>query len=82
MLHEVLRYGPPLELRDRDFSGTAMGWAIQGATGHWRGISTAKHGACARLLLDAGAEVDETVLPTGHNDLDEVLRVYFRSRRD
>ena len=78
MLQDVLGYGPPIEMRDRDFSGTAMGWVIQGATGHWHGISTAKHGACARLLLDAGAQVDETALPTGHDDLDQVLRAHFQ----
>jgi ankyrin repeat protein len=77
MLADVLSYGPPIEMRDRDFSGTPMGWAVQGATGHWHGISTAKHGECARLLLDAGAEVDETALPTGNDDLDQVLRAHF-----
>ena len=77
MLAEVLRYGPPLDMRDRDFNGTAMGWAIHGATGHWHGISTAKHGECARLLLDAGLQVDETALPTGHDGLDQVLRGHF-----
>jgi ankyrin repeat protein len=77
MLADALRYGPPIEMRDRDFKGTAMGWAIQGATGHWHGISTAKHVACARLLLDAGAQVDETALPTGNEELDQVLRAHF-----
>ena len=77
MLREVLGYGPPLEMRDRDFDGTPMGWTIQGATGHWRGISTAKHGECARLLLDAGAQVNETALPTGQEELDQVLRAHF-----
>jgi ankyrin repeat protein len=77
MLREVLRHGPPLDLRDRDFGGTAMGWVINGAAGHWRGISTAKHDACARLLLDAGAQVDETALPTGNDELDQVLRAHF-----
>jgi ankyrin repeat protein len=77
MVQEVLRHGPPLDLRDRDFGGTAMGWVINGATSHWRGISTAKHGACARLLLDAGVQVDETALPTGNDELDQVLRAHF-----
>ena len=31
MLADVLTYGPQLEMRDRDFNGTAMGWVIQGA---------------------------------------------------
>jgi ankyrin repeat protein len=77
LLADVLSYGPPLELRDRDFGGTPMGWAIQGATGHWHGLSTAKHGECAYLLLDAGAQVDETALPTGNEELDQVLRAHF-----
>jgi ankyrin repeat protein len=78
MLADVLNYGPPLEMRDREFKGTAMGWVIQGALNHWHGISTAKHGECARLLLNAGAQVDETALPTGHDDLDQVLRAHFQ----
>lgn len=77
MLADVLSYGPQIEMCDRDFSGTAMGWVIQGALNPWHGISTAKHGACARLLLDAGAQVDETSLPTGNEDLDRVLRAHF-----
>lgn len=77
MLADVLRYGPPLEMRDRDFNGAPMGWVINGALSHWHGISTAKHDVCARLLLDAGVQVDETALPTGHNALDQVLRAHF-----
>lgn len=77
MLADVLRYGPSLEMRDRDFNGGPMGWVINGALSHWHGISTAQHGACARLLLDAGAQVDETALPTGHEELDQVLRAHF-----
>ena len=77
MLANVLSHGPPIEMRDRDFSGTPMGWVINGAMGHWHGISTAKHGECARLLLDAGAQVDETALPTGNDELDQVLRAHF-----
>ena len=77
MLADVLRCGPPLELRDRDFNVTPMGWVIHGALGHWRGISTARHDVCARLLLDAGGQVDETALPTGHDGVDQVLRAHF-----
>ena len=79
MVREVLQHNPPLEMWDRDFGGTPMGWVIHGAAGHWRGISTGKHVDCARLLLDAGAHVEETALPTGHEDLDQVLRAHFVS---
>jgi hypothetical protein len=51
-----------------------MGWLIHGALNPWRGISTGRHDACARLLLDAGAQVDEASLPTGHDAIDRVLR--------
>lgn len=77
MLADTLRHGAPIDLRDRDFKGDAMSWVIHGASGQWHGISTGKHAACARLLLDAGAQFDESALPTGHDDLDQVLRAHL-----
>jgi hypothetical protein len=77
MLADVLRYSPPLDAADRDFNGTAIGWVIQGAAHQWHGISTGKHGDCARLLLAAGAEVDPAALPTGNDSLDTVLRAHL-----
>jgi ankyrin repeat protein len=76
MMEEVLRYNPPIDAQDRQFHGTAMGWLIHGALGAW-GYSTGQHGRCARLLLGAGAQVDEASLPTGHDDVDRVLREHF-----
>jgi ankyrin repeat protein len=76
MLADVLRYEPPIAARDRQFAGTPMGWLIHGALNPW-GFSTQRHGECARLLLDAGAHVDETSLPTGHDAVDRVLRAHF-----
>ena len=69
-----------LEAAACDLIGTAMGWAIEGA-GHQRhGISTGKHGDCARLLLAAGADVDPVLLPAGVAALDQVLRLHFAGR--
>jgi ankyrin repeat protein len=76
MMEEVLRYDPPIDAQDREFHGTAMGWLIHGALNPW-GFSTGQHGACARLLLGAGARVDEASLPTGHDAIDRVLREHF-----
>jgi ankyrin repeat protein len=76
MMAEVLRYGPPIEAQDRQFRGTAIGWLVHGALNPW-GFSTGQHGDCARLLLDAGAQVDEASLPTGHDAIDRVLRERF-----
>ena len=77
MLRDVLAQNPPLEAQDRDSKATAMGSVIQGVRYSWRGISTNRHAECARLLLDAGVHVDESALPTGHDDLDAVLRERF-----
>jgi len=79
MLEEVLGHNPPINARDRQFQGTSLDWLIHGALDPWRGISTGRHGECARLLLGAGAQVDETSLPTGHEILDQVLREHFVS---
>jgi ankyrin repeat protein len=76
MLEEVLRYGPPIHAGDRQHDGTAMGWLIHGALNPW-GFSTKRHGECARLLLDAGARVNESSLPTGHDGVDKVLREHL-----
>lgn len=76
MLEEVLRYDPPIHAGDRQHDGTAMGWLIHGALNPW-GFSTKRHGECARLLLDAGAGVNESSLPTGHDGVDKVLREHL-----
>jgi ankyrin repeat protein len=78
MMVDVLRCDPPIEARDRQFDGTAMGWVIHGALHGW--FSGGEHDACARLLLRAGAQVDEASLPTGHDALDQVLREHFMRR--
>jgi ankyrin repeat protein len=76
MVEDVLRYDPPMDAQDRQFQGTAMGWLIHGALNPW-GFSTGRHGECARLLLRAGARIDEASLPTGHDGIDRVLREHF-----
>jgi ankyrin repeat protein len=76
MLANLLRHDAPLEARDRQYDGTPMDWLIHGALEPW-GFSTGRHGECARLLLDVGAQVDETSLPTGYDAIDRVLRKHF-----
>jgi ankyrin repeat protein len=73
MTEEVLRHNPPIDAQDRQYQGTAMDWLIHGALAPW-GFSTGQHGECARLLLAAGARVDEAALPSGHDGVDRVLR--------
>jgi hypothetical protein len=76
MVAEVLRHNPPLDARDRQYDGTAMGWLIHGALAPW-GFSNGRHGECAHLLLRAGVSFDEASLPTGHDDVDRVLREHI-----
>ena len=76
MMAEVLKYDPPIGAQDTQYQGTAMGWLIHGALTPW-GYATNRHDACARLLLSAGAKVDEASLPTGHDGIDQVLRGHF-----
>ena len=53
-----------------DIAGGAMnGWD----TGHPR-----DHGRTLALLLDAGARPDPTIVPTGHDGIDGILRDWFR----
>jgi ankyrin repeat protein len=77
MLADLLRHDPPINARDRQYDGTPMDWLIHGALNPWRGIFTGRHGECARLLLDAGAQMDEASLPTGDDVIDQVLRKHF-----
>jgi ankyrin repeat protein len=78
MVEGVLKYNPPIDAQDRQFHGSTMGWLIHGALNPW-GLSTGRHGECARLLLGAGAQLDEASLPTGHDALDRVLRKHLVS---
>lgn len=80
MLADVLRHNPPLDARDRDHDGPPMGWLIHGAANPWHGIATGKYAECARLLLAAGAEIEAADIPTGNDDLDQVLRAHLLAR--
>jgi hypothetical protein len=79
MVRAVLARDPPLEAHDRDFDSPPLGWAIHGTMNGWPGISTGAHPACVQLLLEAGAECAETLLPTGHEAIDRVLRAHLLS---
>ena len=76
MVEDILRYNPPIDAQDRQFQGTVVGWLIHGALNPW-GLSTGRHGDCAHLLLEAGAQVNEASLPTGHDAIDRVLRAHL-----
>lgn len=54
LVNLLLPHGPPLELKDRDFSGTPLGWAIHGSENGWDRAKGDFPGS-VRALLHAGA---------------------------
>ena len=55
---EILRWNPTLELKSREYSGTALSWAIFGSGNGWR-RDTGDYVGTIRALLDAGAKIPE-----------------------
>jgi Ankyrin repeats (3 copies)/Ankyrin repeat len=56
MARELLRYHPALELKSRDYSGTALAWTIFGSGNSWH-RDTGDFAATLRALLHAGATI-------------------------
>jgi hypothetical protein len=74
MVREVLPHHPPLELKDEDFHGTPLGWAIHGSQNGWH-ARTGDYPAVVELLLEAGAVLTEKMVG-GTEAVREVLRKY------
>ena len=72
MTREILRFSPDLELKSREYPGTALAWTIFGSGNSWNS-ETGDYVGTIRALLDAGA-----VIPTHAESLepsDAVLEV-------
>jgi ankyrin repeat protein len=54
MVREILQFHPNLELKSREYAGTALGWSVYGSGNGWRRDSGDFVGTI-RALLDAGA---------------------------
>jgi ankyrin repeat protein len=54
MARVILAHHPPLEVRDKDFGGTPLGWAIHGSINGWH-AERGDYAAVVEVLLDAGA---------------------------
>ncbi len=50
----ILAHDPPLEVRDKDYGQTPLGWTIHGSLNGWH-RETGDYPGVLRLLLDAGA---------------------------
>lgn len=55
---EILLWNPTLELKSREYSGTALSWAIYGSGNGWR-RDTGDYVGTVRALLDAGAIIPQ-----------------------
>jgi ankyrin repeat protein len=72
---------PPLT-HQNEFGGIPLGACIYGSLHGWRTGHPQDHGRTLKLLLEAGSPLDPTILPTGNDALDLVLREWLRSARD
>jgi ankyrin repeat protein len=74
MTREILRYNPPLELADADYSLTPLGWGIYGSENGWY-CRTGDYPATVETLLKAGARLPEK--KTGRTEgVKAILRRY------
>jgi ankyrin repeat protein len=64
MAREILRFHPQLELKSREYPGSALAWAIFGSGNSWR-RDTGDFVGTVRALLDAGS-----TLPPHAEDLE------------
>jgi hypothetical protein len=64
MAREILRFHPALELKSREYAGTALAWALFGSGNGWR-RDTGDYVATIRALLESGS-----ILPEHAQDLE------------
>lgn len=75
MTRHLLRHDPPLNRPDPSYGGTPLGNCLYGALHGWScETSPCDYPATVQLLIDAGERVKPYFLPTGLDDVDEVLR--------
>jgi hypothetical protein len=60
MARVILRHGPPLEQKDRDFHSTPLGWAIHGSEHGWY-CRTGNYEATVEELIKAGGKRPEKI---------------------
>jgi hypothetical protein len=68
---------PPLSQRN-EFGGTPLTTCIYGSLNGWKTGYPQDHVRTLQLLLEAGAELDPTIVPTGNDVVDVLLRDWLR----
>jgi ankyrin repeat protein len=77
MVRVLLKRDPPIGVGDAHYDATPLGWCLYGAVMG----EASKRGDFAevvRLLLAAGEVAEPSMLPTGRDDVDRVLRDHLR----
>ena len=77
MVRVLLRRDPPIGARDSHYGATALGWCVYGAVHGWARDRGGDYPTTVRLLLDSGDTFDPSILPTGRDDVDAVLRAHL-----
>jgi ankyrin repeat protein len=68
---------PPLT-QQNEFGSIPLGTCIYGSLNGWKTGHPQDHVRTLTLLLEAGSPVDPTILPTGNDELDSVMRAWLR----
>ena len=68
---------PPIEFTN-EFGGTPLGACIYGSLNGWVTGHPQEHAQTVRALLEAGAKLDPTIVPTGSDEIDGVLREWLK----
>jgi ankyrin repeat protein len=80
LLEPLLRHNPPVNVPDPSYGGTPLGQCVYGSLQGWS-CQSGDFPRAVQLLLDAGERPDPSYLPTGRDDVDAVLRAYFKTHR-
>ena len=68
---------PPLS-QQNEFGGTPFEACVYGSLNGWKTGHTQDHARTLRLLMNAGSSVDPTIVPTGNDELDLVIREWLK----
>lgn len=71
---------PPLTQKN-EFGGIPLGACIHGSMNGWKTGFPQDHARTLTLLLEAGSPLDPTILPTGNEELDTVMRDWLKRNR-
>ncbi len=72
---------PPLT-RENEFGAIPLRTCIYGSMNGWTTGFPQNHARTVTLLLEAGSPLDPTMLPTGNDELDAVMRDWLKNMRD